>query len=174
MGTFFFHDNIHATSKIGWCCDWFQIGKQKYRRNQERKLHTGKNWWSFRLQVAQIASAAQIHTALVTYTTNDKSCSKFLQWEDTKHKEFMGAVGSKRMWGGCYTAVTFRAYTASVGPCKGVVLTTKKTHIYIFWTSFVIVSFKMMNQILYFKYYSSVQSKLALSNHWRKISARKK
>lgn len=25
---------------------------------------------------------------------NDKSCSKFLQREETKHKEFMGAAGS--------------------------------------------------------------------------------
>lgn len=39
-----------------------------------------------------------------------------------------------------------------------------KSSIYFFFTRFFIVAFAMMNQILYFKYYSSAQFKLALSN----------
>lgn len=60
----------------------------------------------------------------------------------------------------------YNSYIARLVPCKGIVLATtrKKTSIYIF-TRFFIVMFEMMNRILYFKYYSSVQFKLALSNH---------
>lgn len=63
-------------------------------------------------------------------------------------------------------SLPYNSYIASLVPCKGIVLTAKrkKTYIYVF-TRFFIVAFEMMNQILYFKYYSLVQFKLALSNH---------
>lgn len=58
-------------------------------------------------------------------------------------------------------SLPYNTYIASL--CLLVVIATKRL-IYIY-TRFFIALFEMKNQILYFNYYSSVQFKLALSNH---------